>query len=102
MTPANNQTLSSSSGEPSWAAIIPGFRKMPEPITPPMTNMTVVNSPKVATRLRDGGADDGRLVSVLAITLSGTKASRHEEEECRSEKRAEFHESRKYQRQAIG
>ena len=44
-TPASTQTPSSSSGEPTWLAMTPGLRKMPEPITPPTTIMIVVNRP---------------------------------------------------------
>jgi hypothetical protein len=53
MTPASTQTPSKSSGEPIWLAITPGFRKIPDPITPPTTIMTVVKSPRDGKRPRD-------------------------------------------------
>src|SRR5437588_5748405 len=50
IAPANSQIPSSNSGEPIWAAITPGFRKIPEPMTPPTTIMMVVKRLSVGTR----------------------------------------------------
>src|SRR5688572_15096119 len=56
ITPARIHTNKSSSGEPSCAAMTPGLRKMPEPITPPTTSITVENNPSVGNNpARDCG-----------------------------------------------
>ena len=47
MIPANSQTPSNNSGEPTWPAMTPALRKIPEPMTPPTIIMMVVNSPRV-------------------------------------------------------
>src|SRR5713101_2193289 len=43
--PASTQTVRSSAGEPTWLAITPGLRKIPEPITAPATNIVVEKRP---------------------------------------------------------
>src|SRR5437867_2955152 len=45
MIPATSHTLSSNSGDPTCAAITPGLRKIPEPITPPATSIVALNRP---------------------------------------------------------
>src|SRR5678815_5603595 len=50
MTPASIHTNKSSSGEPSCAAITLDFLKIPEPITPPTTSITVENNPSVGNK----------------------------------------------------
>src|SRR5580765_4920847 len=70
ITPARSQTPRSSSGEPSWLAITPGLRKMPEPITPPTTIMIVVKRPREGGRPGVEERDEGGLaVSTGAVTL---------------------------------
>jgi hypothetical protein len=63
ITPANTQTSISSSGEPSCAAITPGLRKIPDPITPPTTSMIVENRPSVGTSPGRGGGGSGGLTT---------------------------------------
>ena len=46
MIPAPIQTAINNSGEPSWAAIVAGFIKIPDPITLPMIIETDVHRPK--------------------------------------------------------
>src|SRR2546426_1822397 len=50
IAPANSQIPSSNCGEPIWAAITPGLRKIPEPMTPPTTIIMVVNRPSDGSR----------------------------------------------------
>src|SRR3954470_6685370 len=50
MSPARIQTARRRVGEPSWLAMRPGLRKIPEPMTPPTTIMIVVKRPKVGRR----------------------------------------------------
>jgi hypothetical protein len=50
ITPATIQTTSSNPGEPTCAAITPGLRKIPEPITPPMTIIIVVKNPSAGSK----------------------------------------------------
>src|SRR5947207_15506558 len=69
MTPANIQTARSNSGEPIWAAITPGLRKMPEPMTPPTTMVMVVKRPRVGRRPDSGALAAG--VSELLV-VEGT------------------------------
>jgi hypothetical protein len=47
MIPATIQTLMSKRGDPNCEAIRAGFINIPEPITPPTTNATVVFSDKL-------------------------------------------------------
>src|SRR5438874_11949074 len=68
MTPARTQTPRSSSGEPICAAMTPGLRKMPEPMTPPTTIMIVVKRPREGRR-----AGAGRGVTVLGFLQSSQK-----------------------------
>ena len=49
MTPARSHTVSSSPGEPTSDIMTPDLRKMPDPMTPPTTSMTVLKSPSVGT-----------------------------------------------------
>ena len=51
MTPARIQTSRINSGEPSCPAITPVLRKIPEPMTPPMTSIIVENRPNVGIKL---------------------------------------------------
>src|SRR5881396_693377 len=50
ITPARTQTPSNSSGEPTWAAMTPGLRKMPEPMTPPVTIIVALNRPRAGIK----------------------------------------------------
>src|SRR5262249_32314931 len=50
MAPAINHTASNNPGEPNCPAMTPGFRKMPEPMTPPTTIIMVVNKPSAGRR----------------------------------------------------
>src|ERR1039457_2515514 len=72
--PARTQTPSSSSGEPSCAAITPGLRKMPEPMTPPTTIMIVVERPREGSRpaLRERGGEEG-----LGEFIGGKRGTQH-------------------------
>src|SRR4051812_28282144 len=56
MIPATTQTLSRTVGDPNSAAITPGLRKIPEPITPPTTSIVVVKTPRLGRRPLDASA----------------------------------------------
>ena len=65
ISPAMNQMPSSSSGEPTCAAMLADFLKIPEPMTPPTTIMMVVNSPSVGTSPKFAEEGTGRLPASL-------------------------------------
>src|SRR5437773_4918800 len=49
ITPATTQIPSNAVGEPNCAAITPGLRKIPDPITPPATNIVVLKNPSAGS-----------------------------------------------------
>src|SRR5262245_44704338 len=73
ITPARTHTNKSNSGEPSWAAITLDFLKMPEPITPPTTSITVENNPNVGSK---PGRDGDWLDSLMRRECGGKRMVR--------------------------
>src|SRR5438552_6737098 len=73
ITPATIQTPSTNSGEPNCAAITAGFLKMPEPITPPTTIMTVVKRPRAGSRPEGRFGATGEFMQNLKLQTSNSR-----------------------------
>ena len=73
MTPARSHTVSSSPGEPTSDIMTPDLRKMPDPMTPPTTSMTVLKSPSVGTSPEDRVLPEEPFARPLEVSLMRTE-----------------------------
>src|SRR5262245_1301440 len=76
MIPASTHRISSNSAEPSCAAMMPGLRNMPDPMTPPATTVMVVNRPRVGTSVpRFGDGSWGVSLSLMDSERGGASVA---------------------------